>query len=317
MRDDPPPPPITITDPSRPGAPIELLASAAQRTRPSPRVTAAALLIALLAGVVVVVVHLRSTRQQQQATERRLASLHLTAVIEGTNAAFDDDALHGVWGAGIRIRSGAAEEFRVLAVTLDEDAWKVARAGLNEASTSHLVEVTFTGSCPQFELLATPTKLRVSGRRPGGPVISRTVGFDASLMLELPRRSCGLADLASSLNSEVVGAHRRGRVAIMDVQLRNPSRHPGRLTALSMASTQVTTRPRLPVVLPPSVAGHPGHLVRLQLTVRYVLCLPGRQDTDLNLDLVDDAGIANHVVVSQDDPTGQLLDQLAGETCRQ
>ena len=316
MRDDPPPPPITITDPSRPFAPSELLEPPGQWPRPSRRVTAAAV-IALAAASTVVVVHRWNTHEQRLAAERRLASLHLTAVIEGTNGSFDPDGAHGAWGAQVRIRSGPAEEFRVLAVTLDEDAWKVDPASLPEAaSTSHLIDVAFTGSCSQFERLATPTRLRVSSRRPGGPVINRTVGFDASSMLEFPRRSCGLADLGSNLESEIGGAHRRGSVAIMDVQLRNPSRHAGRLTALSIASTQVTTWPRLPAVLPPSTAGHPGSLVRLQLTVRYVFCRPAGQDTNLNLDLLDDAGNPYHVVVGPDEPTAQVLDQLAGDSCR-
>ena len=69
----------------------------------------------------------------------------------------------------------------------------------------------------------------------------------------------------------------------MDVQLGNRFWHAGHLFAMSIASTQVTIRPRLPVVLPPSTAGHPGPLVRLQLTVRYVFDLPAGQDTDLNL----------------------------------
>ena len=264
-----------------------------------------------------VVVHRWNTHEQRLAAERRLASLHLTAVIEGTNGSFDPDGAHGVWGGQIRIRSGPAEEFRVLAVTLDEDGWKIDPASLPEAaSTSHLIFVIFAGACSQFERLATPTRLRVSGRRPGGPVISRTVGFDASAMLEFPRRACGLADLGSNLESEIGGAHRRGPVAILDVQLRNPSRHAGRLTALSIASTQVTTLPRLPVVLPPSIAGHPGPLVRLQLTVRYVFCIPTGQDTNLNLDLLDDAGNPYHVVVGPDEPTAQVLDQLAGDSCR-
>ena len=315
MRDDPPPPPITITDPSRPNAPIELLAPAAERARPSRRVTAGAAVLALIAAATAVVVHLWNTHEQRLTAERRLASVHLTAVIEGTDGAFDADRVHGVWGAQVRIDS--AEAFRVLAVTLDEDAWKVDPAGLPEAaSTTHLVAVTFAGSCSQFERLATPTQLRVSGRRPGGPLISRTVAFDGSSMLESPRRSCGLADFASALESEVVGAHRRGPVAIVDVQLRNRSRHSGRLTSLSIPSTQVTTRPRLPVVLPPAVAGHPGPLVRLQLTVRYLFCLPAGQGTDLNLELVDVDGNPFNIVLSQDDPTSQLLNSLAGETCR-
>ena len=317
MRDHPPPPPITITDPSRPSGPSDLLEPPAQWPGPSPRVTAAALLIALAAAATVVVVHRWNTHEQRLAAERRLASLHLTAVIEGTNGSFDPDGAHGAWGAQVRIRTGPSEQFLVLAVTLDEGAWKVDPASLPEAaSTSQVVDVAFIGSCSQFERLTTPTRLRVSGRRPGGPVISRTVGFDASAMLEFPRRACGLADLGSNLESEIGGAHRRGPVAILDVQLRNPSRHAGRLTALSIASTQVTTLPRLPVVLPPSIAGHPGPLVRLQLTVRYVFCIPTGQDTNLNLDLLDDAGNPYHVVVGPDEPTAQVLDQLAGDSCR-
>ncbi len=137
-------------------------------------------------------------------------------------------------------------------------------------------------------------------------------------VLEAPRRSCGLADFASSVESEVVGAHRRGPVAIVDMQLRNRSRHAGRLTAVSIPSTQVTTRPKLPVVLPPSVADHPGLLVRLQLTVRYVVCLPaGQRSTDLNLDLVDDDGASYNIGFGPDGPTNQLLQQLASTTCRQ
>ena len=317
MREDPPPPPITITDPARPSTPIELLAPAAERSRPSRRVTTGAAVLALIAATTAVVGHLWNTHEQGLAAGRRLASVHLTAVIEGTNGAFDADGVHGVWGAQISIRSGLDEEFRVLAVTLDEDAWNVDPASLPQAaSTTHLVAVTFAGSCAQVDRLTTPTQLRVSGRRPGGPLISRTVGFNGTSMMDAPRRSCGLADIMSALGSEVVGAHRRGSFAIVDVQLRNRSRHAGRLTALSIASTQVTTRPRLPVVLPPSVAGRPGPLVRLQLAVRYLFCLPAGQDTDLNLDLVDDAGNPYRVVIGQDAPTNQLLNQLAGDTCR-
>lgn len=274
------------------------------------------MVLALIAASTGVAVRLWNSHEERLAAARRLASVHLTAVIEGTDGRFDADGVHGVWGAQIKIFS--AEDFRVLAVTPDEPAWKVDPANLSEAaSTTHLVAVTFAGSCSQLERLATPTLLRVSGRRPGGPVISRTVGFDASFVLESPRRSCGLADFASSLESEVVGTHRRGPVAIVDVQLRNRSRHAGRLTAVSIPVTQVTTRPKLPVVLPPSVAEHPGLLVRLQLTVRYVVCLPaGQGGTDLNLHLVDDDGNSYNVVVGQDEPSNQLLNQLAGETCR-
>ena len=293
-----------------------LLAPATERARPSRRVPAGAAVLALLAATAAVVVHLWNTHEQRRAAERRLASVHLTAVIEGTDGAFDADRVHGVWGAQVRIDS--AEAFRVLAVALDEDAWKVDPASLPAAaSTTHLVAVTFGGSCSQVEHLATPTRLHVTGRRPGGPLISRTVGFDGSSMLESPRRSCGLADFASSLESEVVGAHRRGPAAIVDVQLRNRSRHAGRLTAVSIPATKVTTRPRLPVVLPPSVANHPGLLVRLQLTVRYVVCLPaGQRNTDLNLDLVDDDGNSYNIGFGQDEPSKKLLAQLAGETCR-
>ena len=319
MRDDPPPPPITITDPSRPSAPIELLAPAAERAGPSRRVTAGAAVLALIAAATAVVVHLWNTHEQRLTAERRLASVHLTAVIEGTDGRFDADGVHGVWGAQIKIFS--AEDFQVLGVTPDEPAWKVDPANLSEAaSTTHLVAVTFAGSCSQLERLATPTLLHVSGRRPGGPVISRTVGFDTSLMLESPRRSCGLADFASSLESEVVGAHRRGPVAIVDVQLRNRSRHAGQLTALSIPAAQVTTRPRLPVVLPPAVADRRGLLVHVQLTVRYVVCLPagqGSTDLSLNLNLVDDDGNSYNIVFGQDEPSNKLLAQLASDTCRQ
>lgn len=207
----------------------------------------------------------------------------------------------------------------MLAVTPDEHAWQVDPANLSEAaSTTHRVSVTFAGSCSQLERLATPALLRVSGRRPGGSVVSRTVGFDASFVIESPRRSCGLADFASSLESQVVGAHRRGPVAIVDLQLRNRSRHAGRLTALRIPATQVTTRPRLPVALPPSVAEHPALLVRLQLTVRYVVCLPaGQGSTDLTLDLVDKDGASYTIDLGLDDPTIRQLNQLASDACRQ
>ena len=316
MRDDPPPPPITITDPSRPIAPIELLAPAAERARPSRRVTAGAAVLAVIAGATAVVVHLWNTHEQRLAAARRLASVHLIAVLEETNGNIDTDGLHGVWGALVRIDS--TEDFRVLSVNLDDPIWGVDPAGLRKAVlTTRLIAVTFAGSCSQVEHLATPTRLHVTGRRPGGPVISRTVGFDAAFMLDFPRRSCGLADLGSSIESEVLGAHRRGGVATVDVQLRNLSRHAGRLTALSIPSTQLTTRPRLPVVLPPSVAGHPGPLVRLQLRVRYVACFSEGQDTNLNLVVVDDDGNPYNIVLGQDEPSNQLLAQLAGDTCRQ
>lgn len=271
----------------------------------------------MVAAVTVSVVHLWNTHEQRVSTQHRLASLHLTALVEGTTGDVNADGVHGVWGAEVRIRSGPDQAFRVLAVTPDEHVWKVEPASLPEdASTTHLVAVTFAGSCAQVERIASPTRLQVSGRRPGGPLISRLVSFDGNTMMGPPRRSCGFADLASSLASEVTGGRRRGPVVTMDVQLRNPSRHAGRLTALNIAATQVTTRRGLPVVLPPSVGGHPGTPLRLQLTVRYVFCFPAGQDTDLNLDLIDDAHNPDTVVVGQDGPTSQLLDQLAGDTCR-
>ena len=64
--------------------------------------------IALTTAVTVAVVHQWSTHEQRLSAERRLASVHLTADIEGTNEAFDHDGVHGVWGAQIRIRSGPA-----------------------------------------------------------------------------------------------------------------------------------------------------------------------------------------------------------------
>ena len=313
----PPPPPITITDPSRPSAPIELLEPPAQRPRPSRRGTAGAAVIALVAAASVVVVHLWNTHEQHLAAQRRLVSVQLTAMIEGTDEAFDPDLMHGAWGTLVSIRSGPAQEFRVLAVTLDEGAWKVDPAGLPQvASTSNLIAVRFAGTCAQVERLVTPTQLRVSGRRPGGPVISRTIDFDGSSMIESPRRSCGLGDFASFLDISLVGSRGREPFVTVDVSLLNRSRQVGQITALSITSTQVTTRPKLPVVVPPSVANQPGPLVQLQLMVRYLCRLPAGQDTALNLDLIDGAGNPVHVVVGQDESTGQLLDQLARETCR-
>lgn len=273
------------------------------------------MVLALIAATTVAVVHLRDTQEQRLLTERTLASMHLTAAIEATDGALDADGVQGVWRAHIRL--GSAEDFRLLAVTLDEHAWKVDPAALPQAaSTTQLVAVTFAGSCAQVEQLATPTRLRVSGRRPGGQVINRTVDLDAAPMLELPRRSCGLADFASSLESEVLGGDYRTSFAIVDLQLRNRSRHPGRVTAIGLRDALVTTR-QLPIVLPPSAVGHPAPLVRVHLTVRYLRCTRAAEDTELNLQMLDDAGGSSVHVVTGLGPAGPLLGQLANGTCRQ
>lgn len=135
----------------------------------------------MVAAVTVSVVHLWNTHEQRVSTQHRLASLHLTALVEGTTGDVNADGVHGVWGAEVRIRSGPDQAFRVLAVTPDEHVWKVEPASLPEdASTTHLVAVTFAGSCAQVERIASPTRLQVSGRRPGGPLISRLVSFDGN-----------------------------------------------------------------------------------------------------------------------------------------
>ena len=55
------------------------------------------------------------------------------------------------------------------------------------------------------------------------------------------------------------------------------------MTTMSLRDARVSPRQRLPRVLAPSVVGHAGPVVRVQLTVRYVRCAPAAEDTELNL----------------------------------
>ena len=325
----PPPPVVTIVDPSRPAPPGELLHDGgpdAPRRLPRPsraQAIAGSLVLLLALGTLVAF--------RAQADRARTARAALAAL---RSAAFSPEEL--VTSAdgsqlvlSFTLRGVPASSITSVILDRGGDGWQVTRAGhASVPARSDPLDIAFVRDTrcgrPLSVAPSAVATVEVAGKRRRFDLVPPP-GFLRSAQ-SLHRQLCGELNAAEGLFVIVQAATRRGPHLSFDVTLVNGSIYPARLLHLSSDGLVVTTGTRLPLALParpvgprarapkPGVDPRPA-VVRVELTLRSCRTL-GQEllnSLDGELDLV--VGIDGHGGASAFNLRVPGLEPLVRELC--
>ena len=259
--DERPPPLITISDPTRPGEPVDVMVSGDEKEpwRPTRRHWTALAVLVLLAVAAVVPDRVVSARAADRRAElAAVDGVELTLSADGSQPAPD--------AVRLLVQNTGPSDVRLLEVQVDGYPTQrtdvlVPRAGADT------VDLKDTVTCTEKVLLTgDQNRVRLRLRTPGGTVVTRRLDLtgDAWLPLAaLAQKRCGYLSPGEALKITAAGQV-VGRALDLRVTVRNTGRVPLRLDGVNLpAGFDWRTVPAPPTSLPASQTTPTSLLVRL------------------------------------------------------
>lgn len=245
MSDPPPPPVVTITDPSRPGEPTDVLGSSDDRApwRPSVSAWATAVLVLL---TVPAVLALKERGDRRTASLRALESVSIVAGDEDFN------------GAPFQFRNAGADPVTVIAGRFDRDGAQSVDfdATVKPGDTTTLLLPTPT-DCPPVVPQNGPSGVLLTVRTEAG---TRQVRVDirdsvtSLAALQDVKERCSLYEPYESLRTTSLSLSRDGAAVTVEVEVRNEARLPRTVLDLRAPEGFAVEARDLPLTVAPS--GH-------------------------------------------------------------
>jgi hypothetical protein len=281
-----PPPPITVSDPSRPGQPRDVVTAGDERDpwHPGKRTWSLLAVLVVLAAIAVPL----GVDRQHRAKEQGLDAAAAKAVALGptNDPRSDHTPVEGRVGIGLRNdadRTVTLVSYQVLAEgytsqQLDLPITSYATAGL---------DVPDTATCGPSMLRQEPQQVRLTVRTSRGTIVQRTeslVDGAGHALAQHAQQRCGYLGTSDATVGQSNGdAHIIGRTLTASLRFANKGRLPLRISGIQThAGTSLTVTPRLPITLPyePHALeeGLAGRLFTFHLTVTDCALAGGPSD---------------------------------------
>lgn len=266
---DKPPPVVTISDPTSPAPPSDVIGGGVEREprRLSRRGKVVALAVLLVVAVITVPVLVVVDRREQARLDRLAGEQVDLAVPEDLDGIYYGTESNQQFAA-LTLENRGSSTVEILTARVDREGYPTQQVQLRiDAGAAEQVNVALPQPCPQeISLYSHPRRILLTIRTHRGPVVDRTVRLSDSFGEDYQRNLrlvCGVLDPSEALSAKVRVLEEAPRHLLVNLSVQNRAKSAFTVQSFSSLGAFDLTSDDLPLTVPAN--GAALAVVRLEI----------------------------------------------------